>query len=746
MLTGTPAVNVNYAILTLDNTGLLPIANGLGTAAINLNQGSLTLNARPGNDTFNLGASSLNAVQGAETITPTLYNGNQQTGSLVATFASLNQTTGATINFAPNSGALGGGLDNAYVYFNSAPALTNNIIAGWAVVNDSTGSNFATYTAAGVVALGGNGAAAYTGSILVSAGTDNVSSGASNSNIPGHTINSFAIRSPGGQVFENLNTATDMLTLGTGGLLINDAQNKGVFISGGQLSAGTSSAPAALYVYSNANTPSIYSQITNNSNGGPVSLVKSGAGNLTLIGQLTMAETSAWASGAGTINVQSSSGLFAGEVIAGGNGLAAGATVLSYTGNIVTMSANTTGAGAVGNWIEFDPAQVVTTTTQGSNQVTLTLASTQGWTTGMAVGGSGIPAGTTITGMSLISGSSYALTLSNSATVTSSSGTLSYGAQSNTYTGNTIVDQGQLNLNGFPGAVVIPGNLQISGFPVVMNTNPGQIAPTSNVSITGGGSLTLVGSNVLNSVSFTGIGGNNQTSLNIGGGLLTLSASNAITAQNDNTANTPQITGGSLAFANATPTITTSGMSPNSLIIAVPIVSSNGALAVSGTGAVVLSSTASTFSNGVNLNQGSIILGANSVPSTVGATVTSGPLGSGTLTTANGTTILSGAAAETIANAVVTNGNLNFGGALAANNVTLAGPVSLGGASPALTVVSPLVTATISGPLTTTNGLTMAGAGTLVLSNTANNFAGPAIVSGGILQLAVSGAWAPQRR
>lgn len=107
MLTGTPAVNVNYAILTLDNTGLLPIANGLGTAAINLNQGSLTLNARPGNDTFNLGASSSNAVQGAETITPTLYNGNQQTGSLVATFASLNQTTGATINFAPNSGAGG---------------------------------------------------------------------------------------------------------------------------------------------------------------------------------------------------------------------------------------------------------------------------------------------------------------------------------------------------------------------------------------------------------------------------------------------------------------------------------------------------------------------------------------------------------------------------------------------------------------------------------------------------------------
>ena len=57
-------------------------------------------------------------------------------------------------------------------------------------------------------------------------------------------------------------------------------------------------------------------------------------------------------------------------------------------------------------------------------------------------------------------------------------------------------------------------------------------------------------------------------------------------------------------------------------------------------------------------------------------------MGTGTLTTANGTTILAGAVAQTIGNTLVVNGNLNFGGPLAANNLTLSGSVSLGGDEP----------------------------------------------------------------
>ena len=154
MLTNTAAVNVNYAVLTVDNTGLLPIAGRLGSTPINLNQGTVTLLARMGNDSMTFGP--LNVAQGAGTIATTLYN-NNQTGGLSATFVSLSQTPGATINFAAptNGGTLGAGGETAAVYFSSAPALTNGIIGGWAVVN---GADFASYSAVGgVTAPGVNG-------------------------------------------------------------------------------------------------------------------------------------------------------------------------------------------------------------------------------------------------------------------------------------------------------------------------------------------------------------------------------------------------------------------------------------------------------------------------------------------------------------------------------------------------------------------------------------------------------------
>ena len=306
--------------------------------------------------------------------------------------------------------------------------------------------------------------------------TDNITVNGTLANVTGRTINSLAIRNPGGATYVSLNTASDTLTLGSGGLLLNDAQTKGINFAGGNLTAGTSSAAATLYLYSNVNTPTIYSAITNNTAGGGVSVVKSGAGNLTLTGELTMATTTGWASGAGSISVPSTTGLFAGETIGGGNGLTAGATIVSFSGNSVNMSLNTSGSTGAGTWMVFSPAQVVSTETAGSNQLTLGLASTQGWTPGMAVGGSGIPAATTITGITSVSGSTYTVTLSNNATANGSP-TLSYGAQSNSYSGTTYVDQGQLNLNGQLGAVLIPGNLVLNGWNVTMNTNRARSRP-----------------------------------------------------------------------------------------------------------------------------------------------------------------------------------------------------------------------------------------------------------------------------
>ena len=630
-----------------------------------------------------------------------------------------------------------GQVNNPQIYIaGSGSATTNGILGGWAVYN---GTSFAAYTAAqGVGALGAAGFPAYaTDALTGGTAGDNININATVANVTGRTINSLTVSSPGGTPYVSLNTLADTLTLGSGGLLVNDSKNVGVSIGGGILTAGTSNMAASLYVFENSTTGSqmLYSQIANNTAGGSVSLVKSGPGPLTLDGLPFMASSGTWASGATTIPVPGSAKLFYGEVL-GGDGLT-GQLVQSFTGATITLSSTAAAsAGGAGIWISFSPATLTTSTTAGSNQVTLALASTQGWTTGMAVGGTGIPAGTTISAIAL-SGTNYALTLSQSATATGTP-TLTYGAQSNSYSGTTFVNQGTLNLSGQIGGIEVPGNLQINGGAVIMNNNAGQIAPTSNVTLGGGGSLTLIGSNVLNSVSFAGIGGTNQTSVNINGGLLTLTASNAVTAQNDNMAMTPLITGGSLAFSSSAATITTSGLSTNNLLVSAPIVSSNGPINVSGTGAVVLSSTGSTFTGGVNLNSGSIILGASSV--SVSGSLTSGPLGTGTLTTANSATILAGVAAQTIGNTVVTTNDLNFGGATAANNLTLSGSVTLGGTSPTLTVPSPLVTATISGQLSGSNGLTKAGPGSVVLSNSNNAYTGSTAITAGILQATVSGA------
>ena len=347
------------------------------------------------------------------------------------TFASLSSSGSATVNFAaPNVGTLGNGGDTAAVYFTQAPALVNGIIGGWAVVN---GADFAGYTAAsGVAAPNVNGVPNYTNTNNLGAAgaTDNVNLTQSvHSTGRGRSTPWRSGRRARATYVSLAATGTDVFTIGSGGFSINNSGNQIVNVAGGILTSGTGSAPSSLYLYSNTttNTPVIYSQIANNASGGAVSLVKSGAGALSLQDLLFIPSTSAWASGTGTVSVTNAAGVFAGEVIGGGNNLPASATVTAISGNVITMSSTATGAGNSGTWISFAPAQVATTVTAGTNTVALTLASTQGWTTGMAVGGTGIPAATTITGITLLSGSNYQLTLSNNATA-SGTPTLSYGA------------------------------------------------------------------------------------------------------------------------------------------------------------------------------------------------------------------------------------------------------------------------------------------------------------------------------
>lgn len=317
----------------------------------------------------------------------------------------------------------------------------------------------------------------------------------------------------------------------------------------------------------------------------------------------------------------------------------------------------------------------------------------------------------------------------------------------NTYTGGTIVDQGTLTINATAGAgtIVIPGDLILNNANLTMSTNGGQIAAASNITINGSGVLTLTGANTLNSIVFNNTGGNATPTVTIGTTSLTLSSLTPITVTNDSYAFTPTIAGTLLTLQDGA-TISTSGLSPDSLIISAPISTTGSTMAITKTGAgsLVLSSTTSAFANGFNLNQGSLIFAASSTPTS--GTVTSGPIGTGTLSLADGVAILSDGTARTIANAVSVAANFTFGTwdtdsarANAGNSLTLSGTVTLASGAHTINVGGLLMVGTISGKLTGGTNLIKTGLGTLVLSSTANDFGGTTTINGGTLQLGAAG-------
>jgi autotransporter-associated beta strand protein len=337
------------------------------------------------------------------------------------------------------------------------------------------------------------------------------------------------------------------------------------------------------------------------------------------------------------------------------------------------------------------------------------------------------------------------------ALVKGGSGVLGLGTSTtpanNDYSLGTFVQGGTLNLNGASGSTIIPAGpagagLVINNATVTQNTNVQQIANTTDVVINGGGALNLtVGTNFLNSLTFNNLGGTANPSVNAGASTLFLASATPITATNDSLATTPVISGVSgLALTNAAPVINVSGLSPVSLQISTTINATGGAITKIGTGALVLSG-ASTFTTGFNLNQGTLIFGA----STTGG-ISNGPVGTGTLAIAGGTTVLSDGGVRTIANATTIGGNFTFGGVTSGNSLILSGAMNLGASGRTITVTSAAVTGTLGGALTSTatgTTLTKAGRGALVLSaaNTTANFgSGSIAVAEGILKNGINNA------
>jgi autotransporter-associated beta strand protein len=745
-LTGTSAININYGQLTLDNTGLSDSTSRISSSVpINMNGGTFTVAGRQAIENESIGTVTL--TQGVNQFTTTQFANNAQTGSYSLTIGNLVQSNNSTLVFTNGAGVTYGQPGgNPHIFLTqlngqnpvTVAAANNGILGGWAIAD--SGLDFAGYTAAtGVGGLSTAGFPAY--GALGGGATVNASVGATVQSVLGQTINSVAVRAPGAATTIGMFDQSQVLNIGTGGLLFNDSGAKGVTLQGGQLTAGGAAvAPASLFIYTNSNTQVINSQIVNNGSN-VVTLVRSGGGTITLTPQV-VDTVATIAAASNTFNVNNAQGLFVGMAVTG-TGLPAGEFITGISANAITVTTGTGVTAATNSQVTFAPPASAATSGTTINTPTVTTAANAFAggaaflpTVGMAIGGPAIPGGTTIQSFTGTNATGFTFTLSQNAIASSATAVVTVGAESNTYTGPTINNGGSsifgtLNLTGQPGSIVIPGDLNIGNAGVTEVTNQGQIAATSNVTWVSGGTLTLVGTNTLNSLTFNGNGTSGGTGTAAVGTLLNVSASNAITAINNDLGHTPTVSGTALALTSAIPTINTSGLSSDDLIISAPIVPSvGGQIQKTGAGALVLSG-ASTFTTGINLQAGSIIFAASST-----GTVTSGPAGTGTLVL-NGianSTILSDAN-RTIANAVTVNGGgFTFGGDVAVNGLTLSGPVTLGAGANSINVTAPTVPSAISGVITGGTNLTKIGQGILTLSNAANTYGGLTIVAGGVLK------------
>ncbi|WP_395736536.1 autotransporter-associated beta strand repeat-containing protein [Prosthecobacter sp.] len=767
VLTGTSSITLNYAELILDNSGLSEnTARISATVPLNFNGGTLRVNTSSLVDSQNLGTISLNG--GSNLFFITEYGGTTVSNTASPTFnvANLVQTNNAALLIeAPYGGYLGSFANaNARIFVNSmngvafnASSMVNGIVAPWLLVaNTGNTVNFASYS--NTTGLNGTpgqaGSAALTTFTAAGAGqTTNDTIIATTLAATAQTINTLTFTAPAAATVLGMNGPLDQLTLFAGGLLINDSGNKGVSIQGGSLSAGLPNTASTLYLHNYGSTVAsvINSPIVNNGTGA-LTLVRDGNTTTTFTPQV-YETVSIPASASTSLTVPNATGLVVGMGVSGavasGASITAGTTITAIAGNVLTLSTATT-AGTTGT-VEVAFAPVSTTTanasvTSASTTVTVAQASLPTNftpTAGMAIGNAAnIVGGTTISGTPVLNAGVWTITLSQPAISTSSTAALTFGAISNTYTGGTFINAsndgyagGTTNLSGLPGSIVIPGNLTISGGAVVtMNTNQGQIAATSNVTFNGSGTLTLVGTNTLNSVTFNNSGGNATPTLATGT-LLNLSSLTPITVQNDNLGFTPTVSGTALNFAGASATITTSGLSPDDLIISATSITSAGTITKAGSGSLVLPN-AQAASLAWNLSAGSLILNnATALGANAGSTLSI--TGSGTL--------LAGTAALTVATPITINGgSLTFGGTSTVNNLTLSGGINLGGATTPVvfTVTNPVVTGTISTAAISngTGGITKAGLGILSL-NFASTFTGPVNVTGGLLKQGVANAF-----
>ena len=705
-LTNTSALHVRYGSFVWDNFGLNPLDASVPTRVDQTVPVSLL------GGTFRvIGAGSVDTVVTLDEISllwgsnvletqpvtgsggtvrvnigDLVRTGGSQTTMLFAGRSTLGLADSNTLGQSSLSGSSLVFLSELNGFAYSENDMVNGIIGGWAVASGDSAA-FATYSdTAGVAQMTSFTAGAISG-VTIAAG--NYNNDATARTITGaKEANSWRLSGAAHNVTfasgASLTLGAGLLTSGNAAytLIASDASNT---ITGAASGAG---GDGNLYFYAAQNTTSLQPQITGSS-----AVVSFGGGTLQLAPR------------------------FADNDYTGGTFVNAG-----------TLNLNSRAKVSLGS------ASIQATTN------TILMANTTGFTVDMVIVHPNFPAGTKITAVN-----------ANASLVVNANST-----------NNTALTAQTITSRDSWAALPTGGDLTVTNATVTMsNSQVGQVGEGTNVTIYGSGRLTFgnyasrVGADIthtLGSITFDHEGGTVNPELNLGTPTGTgfvsrfvLSSASAITSSNESLSTVPTISTGSntltsLQFSDASPVITVNAGAVAGVIglnISAPIGQHSGmtgALRKTGSGVLALTNSESTFANGFNLNTGGLMIGASSD----GPTPSKGPVGTGMLTIAGGTSLFADNAARTLHNEIVVNGDFTIGGNGGAA-LTLAGTIDLGASARTITFATAGITTTFDGAVNGT-GLTKAGNGILQLGGVSSLTLGAAglEVAGGVVKAGVS--------
>jgi len=490
------------------------------------------------------------------------------------------------------------------------------------------------------------------------------------------------------------------------------------------------------------------------SNGAQLPFIEmDGAGNVTLGGAVILgANTTVNGTGTGTITATGTwSGAFS-LTMSGAGTLALSGTNNSFS-SLVINSGVVSGAGTA----SFGSGAITLGSGSGSTSATLltTGAVTQANGITVASGGSGV---LTIEGSGVTNTYSGAVALNNNLTVdnltsgkvTTFSNTVtetSSGSPALTITKGT--GTGSVTISG--GIVLGSGGLTLANSGAGVFTSSGGISGTGALTLQNNGStingLVVSGSSGINNVGTLTIGGSGSGSTavsaaigsNVTNVLVNASGGNVtISGAVGNTGNLTFSGTGTSTVAVGTGTITSAGLITNNgttsgatTISGVIASGVTGVVQDSATSELILSGS-NTFTTGVKVNQGTLLLSQSR-----GAGAGTGGITLGATGGSSAASLLSNTNTVSVANAITlgtTTGSLTLGNNGGTTSALFSGGVAMGSNNLYFTA-SGTGTVTESGALTGSGTLYINGTGVAVLSGASSGFSGNTVLSSGILYI-----------